>query len=176
MAKTPADFLVLVVDDEEDIRTFLTAALEDAGYEVVTASDGKEALAQVKARRPDFISLDLVMPGGTGIAFVHELRRNKQWINIPVTVVTGHAQDELGRADLATALQDKLLSGPHAYLEKPITPEKYVAAVGNALGLPVDTPAPTKPDGGQRQEAARLLQGASSDQVAEILKLLKGKG
>ena len=59
---------VLIVDDENDIRRFLTMALEDAGFQVDTASDGFEALEKVKESIPDLISLDLVMPKRSGAA------------------------------------------------------------------------------------------------------------
>ena len=53
---------VLVVDDEPDVRTFLTTLLEDNGYETVTANTGAEALRSVRAARPDLITLDITMP------------------------------------------------------------------------------------------------------------------
>ena len=59
--------IVLVVDDEPDIRLFLRTVLEDAGFTVVTASDGDEALREVKKQKPDLISLDLIMPKKSGI-------------------------------------------------------------------------------------------------------------
>jgi CheY-like chemotaxis protein len=172
MAK-PSDFLVLVVDDENDIRAYLSAALSDAGFKVATASSGREALEAVKRARPDFVSLDLVMPGGSGIAFLHELRRHREWSNIPVMVVTGHAQDELGRADLAKALEGSLLSGPQTYLEKPVTPLSYVAAVYHALGLePPPAPAPGD-ESALRSEVAKLLRNAPKEKLAKFLALLK---
>ncbi len=167
---TERDFLVLVVD-EEDILAFLQAALEDAGFRVETARNGREALEAVKRRRPDFVSLDLVMPGGSGIAFLHELRRNRDWARIPVMMVTGHARDDLGRADLQKALDDRLLSGPNAYLEKPVTAEKFVAVVRQTLGLEARPPEPE----GTREEALRLLQGASPEEVRAVLEMLRQK-
>ena len=86
----PNEYLVLVVDDEDDIRRFLSVALEDAGFQVDTAENGKVALEKVKARRPDFISLDLVMPGGSGIAFLRQ-ECNKGWIF--VTLFIGDDED-----------------------------------------------------------------------------------
>ena len=169
-----SDFLVLVVDDEDDIRAYLSVALEDAGFRVASAASGPEALAAVTRARPDFISLDLVMAGGSGIAFLHELRRRRDWIGIPVMVLTGHARDELGHADLARALEGALLSGPQTYLEKPVTPESYVAAVCQTLGLAPPAQAPAL-DGAQRAEAARLLRDAPAAKLAEILALLRGK-
>lgn len=168
---TENDFLVLVVDDEEDILAFLQAALEDAGFRVETARSGREALEAVKRRRPDFISLDLVMPGGSGIAFLHELRRNRDWARIPVMMVTGHARDDLGRADLQKALDERLLSGPNAYLEKPVTAEKFVNVVRQTLGLEARTREPEP----SREEVFRLLEGASEAEVREVLDLLRRK-
>ena len=62
----PEDKTILVVDDEEDIREYLSTVLEDAGFNVVTAADGQEALERVETTIPDFISLDLVMPKKIG--------------------------------------------------------------------------------------------------------------
>ncbi len=174
MAKA-SDFQVLVVDDEDDIRAYLSVALEDAGFRVSTASSGREALEAVKRERPAFISLDLVMPGGSGIAFLHELRRHREWSGIPVMVVTGHAQDELGRADLAKALEGSLLFGPQTYLEKPVTPKSYVAAVCHTLGIEPPVAAAGGNDATLRTEAAQLLRDAPPEKLAEILALLKTK-
>jgi DNA-binding response OmpR family regulator len=77
---------VLVVDDEEDIRRYLSAALEEAGFNVLNAVDGDEGLKAVKANRPDLISLDLVMPKKSGVKFHRELIKNKDWAKIPVTI------------------------------------------------------------------------------------------
>ena len=74
----PEDKTILVVDDEPDVRTYLTMVLQDAGFNVMSASDGNEALAMVNEQKPDFISLDLVMPNKSGIRFYHELRKKKE--------------------------------------------------------------------------------------------------
>ena len=88
------DKTILVVDDEPNVRQYLMTVLQDAGFNVVTAGDGEEALEMIKNRIPDFISLDLIMPKKSGHKLLHELRRNKQWSRIPVLIVTAHAQDE----------------------------------------------------------------------------------
>ena len=75
---------VLVVDDEADVRAFLSAALIEAGFTVETAGDGFEALACIKEQIPDLISLDLVMPGKSGVKLHRELGKNKAWSHIPV--------------------------------------------------------------------------------------------
>ncbi len=58
---------ILVIDDEQDMVTFLSTLLEDNGYEVATASDGEVGLEKVKSLKPDLVSLDLLMPNKTGI-------------------------------------------------------------------------------------------------------------
>lgn len=122
---------ILVVDDEEDVRKFLSAALIEAGFTVVTACDGFEALEQVRKEIPDLISLDLVMPKKSGVRFYREMTKNKAWSNIPIIIVTGHARDDLGKADL----RELTMSGPGVYLEKPVKPTNYIAAIKKILNL-----------------------------------------
>lgn len=129
----PAEKTILVVDDEEDVRNFLELALIEAGFKVLTAADGDEALETVRKKAPDLISLDLVMPKKSGAKFYRELTKNKQWAKIPIIIVTGHARDELGKADL----KELTMSGPGIFIEKPVRPDRYVAAVKNKLGLAV---------------------------------------
>jgi CheY-like chemotaxis protein len=134
MAK-PEDKTVLVVDDEPDVRTYLADILKDARFNVVTASDGEEALAMIRAKKPDFISLDLVMPRKSGHKLLYELRKDLELSRIPVLIVTAHARDEMGREDLDDILKNKVLSGPGTYLEKPVNPANYVRSVQRALGM-----------------------------------------
>jgi len=122
---------VLVVDDEADVRNYLKAALEEAGFDVVTADDGFEALEAVEKQIPDLISLDLVMPRKSGVKFYRELAKKKAWSKIPIIIVTGHARDDLGQADL----KELTMSGPGIYLEKPVKPDNYIAAIKKTLGL-----------------------------------------
>jgi CheY-like chemotaxis protein len=83
---------VLVVDDDDDIRDTLRLALEVQGYEVLTASDGREALELLRSRpRPGLILLDLMMPVLDGWEFVKELDRDPQMADIPIVVITAYA-------------------------------------------------------------------------------------
>ena len=163
---------VLVVDDETDVRNFLKAALVEAGFKVVVAKDGFEALEQVQAGEPDLISLDLVMPGKSGAKFYRDLTRNKQWAKIPVLIVTGHAHDELGRADL----KELTMSGPGVYLEKPVSPENYIAAVKRILGM--DTSLDTEKLADQsamKEDLKDLIDKADPRTLEELKKLLANK-
>ncbi|HXK37390.1 MAG TPA: response regulator, partial [Candidatus Paceibacterota bacterium] len=87
---------ILVVDDEPNVREYLKTILVDAGFNVITAGDGVEALEVIRKRKPDFISLDLVMPRKSGQKLLYELRHDAELSRIPVLIVTAHAQDELG--------------------------------------------------------------------------------
>ncbi len=122
---------ILVVDDEDDVRRYLSMALEDAGFEILTASDGDEALEILSNQAVDLISLDLIMPRKSGVKFYREIQKNKAWSRIPVLVVTGHARDDMGKADL----KELTMSGPGVYLEKPVKPDNYVAAVKKLIGM-----------------------------------------
>ncbi len=130
MAKS-AGKTILVVDDEADVRNFLRAALIEAGFNVILAEDGNVALDEVRKKKPDLISLDLVMPKKSGAKFHRELTKNKEWAKIPVIIVTGHARDDVGKSDL----KELTMSGPGIYLEKPVKPTNYIAAIKKTLGM-----------------------------------------
>jgi CheY-like chemotaxis protein len=117
------------------VRDYLAQILRDAGFRVVTASDGGEALEFIRREPPDFISLDLVMPKKSGHKLLYELRKDKELSRIPVVVVTAHAQDELGQGDLVDIMENRVISGPGVYLEKPVKPLDYVRCVQQAVGV-----------------------------------------
>ena len=81
---------ILVVDDDPDILDAVTMILESQGYELVTARDGIEGLANLKAEQPDLIILDLRMPEMDGFAVIKVLKMDRETENIPVIVLTGH--------------------------------------------------------------------------------------
>jgi len=81
--------LILVVDDEVDVRRFLTAVLEKRGYDVVTAEDGRQAYGIAEQQRPDLIVLDLQMPSQTGTDFYRRLMKHDELREIPIIVVSG---------------------------------------------------------------------------------------
>jgi CheY-like chemotaxis protein len=85
MAEQPR---VLVIDDDEVIRGFLCEALEDDGYDVRAAADGREALGLLRAWRPDLILLDLMMPVMDGWAFREAQRGEPSLADIPVIVLS----------------------------------------------------------------------------------------
>ncbi len=120
-AKAPlAGRKILVVDDEEDVRTFLITVFEDAGAEVISAADGDTAIAMAREHQPDLISLDLSMPGKDGVDTFVELRKTPETERIPVCVVTGHPE-------FRKVIYERPVVPPDGYLGKPVDEDKLVA-------------------------------------------------
>jgi DNA-binding response OmpR family regulator len=163
---------ILVVDDEADVRNFLKAALLEAGFEVITAEDGNLAMEEVKKQLPDLISLDLVMPKKSGAKFYHELTKKKEWSKIPIIIVTGHARDDLGKADL----KELTMSGPGVYLEKPVKPNNYIAAVKNILKMDItEEEEQTAEKVYLQNDLKNIIDDADSDTLKKIKEILSKK-
>jgi len=161
---------ILIVDDEADVREYLKVALEDAGFEVETACDGLEALDKIRRSQPDLISLDLVMPKHSGVKCYRELQKDKTLSKIPVLTVTGHARDDLGKADF----EEMTMSGPGVYLEKPVNTKKYVSAVRKLLGMePLETSEANQND--LQKSLSEALKDADAKALQRALEALKKK-
>jgi CheY-like chemotaxis protein len=172
----PGSRTVLVVDDEPDIVFFLKAVLEDHGFRVMTALNGQEAADILRQHPPDLISLDLIMPGKSGIRFFHELRKNKEWSKIPVLFVSGHVRETIDGSNLVEILKDRTLSGPATYLEKPVNAQTYIRTINAILGMGENAEEQTEeglPDLQHQVEA--LLSDAPPETLQRILQMLKEK-
>ncbi|MCP4901598.1 MAG: response regulator, partial [bacterium] len=143
---------------------------------VVTANDGEMALEAIQRQVPDLISLDLVMPRKSGIRLMMELRKNREWAKIPVIIVTAHARDPKVRNDLDAVLAESTITGPSLYLEKPVTPRKYLESICRILKVPApaveeDIDSHT----GLREQAHSLLDAADAATLEEVLGRLRDK-
>lgn len=112
---------ILVVDDERHIVRLVEVNLQRAGYDVVTAYDGVEALEKVKADKPDMIVLDVMMPRMDGFEVLQNLQADPESAEIPVIMLTAKAQD----ADIFKGWQ----SGVSSYLTKPFNPRELLTFV-----------------------------------------------
>ena len=121
MAKT-----ILIVDDSSSLRTVVKIALTRAGYEVIEAGDGKEALSQLdKAGKVNLIVSDVNMPTMDGITFVTEVKKHARHKFTPVVMLTTEGQDakkEQGRA-----------AGAKAWITKPFNPPQLLDAVSKLV-------------------------------------------
>ncbi len=113
---------ILVVDDEQQIVRLVRAYLEDAGYRVVIAADGQEALYVARHEKPDLIILDLMMPGMDGWDFI---RRHRQERDTPVIMLTARIEE----ADQVLGLE----LGADDYVTKPFSPRTLVPRVRAVL-------------------------------------------
>jgi len=126
---------VLVIDDERSAVTYLSAVLEDAGYDVVTAFDGEEGGQVFDESRPDLVSLDINMPKKSGMKLYREIRQHPELGKVPVVVVTavtgyGGDPDEFRRF----LESRKHLAPPEGFVAKPIDPEQFTALVNRLIG------------------------------------------
>jgi CheY-like chemotaxis protein len=113
---------ILVVEDDDAIRGLVSEVLRDDGYQVQEATNGAEALATVRATRPDLIVLDLMMPVMDGWTFVKECRRSDWCDDVPI-VVTSASHDLPRTADQLRAL------GVRTCLAKPFDVDGLLALV-----------------------------------------------
>jgi len=118
--------LVLAADDDQLIRELIQFRLERSGYEVVTASDGDEALRLARERLPDLAVLDVMMPGLDGYEVTRQLRAGEATSRIPVILLTARVQE----ADVAQGFE----AGADDYLTKPFSPQELRARVQAILG------------------------------------------
>ena len=121
-----ASHFVLVADDDRDILEYVRFRLELAGYEVLTASTGEEALALALEHRPKLALLDLVMPKLSGMDVIRRIRQEPGLSSMPVIVLSAH----VGQWDVERALE----AGADYYLSKPFTDaDDLVVRVKQAL-------------------------------------------
>ncbi len=119
---------ILIVDDDPDILDALTMILEAKGYQVVTARDGVEGLANLKTENPDLLILDLLMPKMDGFA-VHKELQDPKWSkfkDVPILILTSVREEASRRRyELETGIEFDV----DDYVEKPVSPNVLVARV-----------------------------------------------
>ena len=110
---------ILVVEDEAPIREMLCFVLEQKGYETVEAEDYADGLAKVREPYPELIVLDWMMPGGSGIQFIKQLKQDEVTRQIPVVMLTARGEEE----DKVRGLE----AGADDYITKPFSPKELTA-------------------------------------------------
>jgi DNA-binding response OmpR family regulator len=117
---------VLIADDDPDILDLITFKLEQAGHQLITATDGTTALAEARRTVPDVVVLDVAMPGLSGLDVCRELRADDATAGIPVILLTARAQE----SDVEVGFE----VGADDYLTKPFSPRELVSRVAAVIG------------------------------------------
>ena len=125
----PAARTVLLVEDSDAIRDAFTILLEDAGYTVLGAGTGEDALRLAADRVPDLMLLDMGLPDMTGLDVVRQVKAAPQTAGIAVVAVTGRDEDSDRKACLA--------AGCAAYIVKPVNTQKLVRDLPGFMGTDV---------------------------------------
>lgn len=118
---------ILVVDDNNDLRAYVSQILQQAGHDVYGARNGAEGYQMAQARKPDLIITDLMMPVVSGLDMIRQLRADEQLRGIPIILLTAKADED---TRISGAEQ-----GADAYLSKPFNNRELLAEVRNLLAL-----------------------------------------
>lgn len=117
---------IMTVDDSASVRQMVTFTLRDAGYTVIEACDGKDALSKVEGQPLNMVLTDLNMPNLDGIGLIRALRAHPACKFIPIIMLTTESQAE--------RKQEGKAAGATGWIVKPFKPEQLIAVVKKVLG------------------------------------------
>ena len=117
---------ILTVDDSTSVRQMVSFTLKEAGYNVVEASDGKDALGKIGGKTIDLIVTDLNMPNMDGIELIKNIRTNSEFKFVPIIMLTTESQNE-------KKMEGKQ-AGATGWIVKPFRPEQLVAVAKKVIG------------------------------------------
>jgi len=119
---------ILVADDEPDFVTFVSTVLEDNGATALQATDGNQAFDMARTQKPDLITLDISMPGKSGVEVFELLRKTEETSQIPVCIITG-------KPEMRQVIYDRPVPPPEGYLNKPVDEDSILLNVRKILKL-----------------------------------------
>ena len=118
---------ILIIEDDEDIQQLVSFNLLKAGFHVTCADDGEEGLMQLGRQHFDCLLLDLMLPGMSGYEVCRTIRKNEEYNNLPVIMLTAKGEEN----DIVKGLE----SGGDDYITKPFSPKVLVARIKSGLGV-----------------------------------------
>jgi CheY-like chemotaxis protein len=126
---------VLVVDDEMDLRTFISTLLQSNGYQVAVAENGEQGMARLREKRPALITMDVMMPKESGIKMFRDVKTSEELKDIPVLVISGLARKTfLHSQRVLDKFKNQAVPEPDGYIEKPPEPEELLGEVRRLIG------------------------------------------
>lgn len=117
---------VLIADDEPNIVISLEFLLEQAGYQVMVAHDGQEALDAIRRQAPDLVLLDVMLPRLSGFDVCQKIRENPDWQGMRVVMLTAKGRE--------VEVSKGLALGADAYITKPFSTQELLAEIATQLG------------------------------------------
>jgi len=128
---------VLIVDDEPDMRVFLTTLLETNGFKPLSAEDGRQGMEIARNRKPALIILDVMMPKESGIGMYRELKGDPELKDIPVIMLSALSRKTFFHSQrVLDEYRGEKIPEPAAYMEKPPEPDELLEAIRKCLGQP----------------------------------------
>jgi CheY-like chemotaxis protein len=125
---------ILFVDDELDMRIFLSTVLKTEGYEAVAARNALEGIKKARDVCPDLIIMDVMMPQAGGVTLFQELKKDPQLSHVPVIMLSGVSEKAFSHhLKMLNVRLDDSLPPPDAYMEKPLDPARLVATIERLL-------------------------------------------
>ena len=121
MAKT-----IMVVDDAKSMRGLISMTLQSAGYDVIEACDGQDALEKIDGQKVNMVISDLNMPNMNGIELIKNLKQNPKYKFLPIVMLTTESEDSKKKEGQA--------AGAKAWMVKPFKPDTVLKVVGKIIG------------------------------------------
>lgn len=125
---------ILCVDDELDMRIFISTVLKTQGYEVFVARNAVEGLQKAREVGPDMVIMDVMMPQAGGVILFQEIKKDERLKTLPVIMLSGVSEKAFSHhLKMLHIRVDASLPPPDAYMEKPLNPEALVATIERLL-------------------------------------------
>jgi len=125
---------ILCVDDELDMRIFISTVLKTHGFDAISARNAVEGIRKARELEPDLIVMDVMMPQAGGVTLFQEIKKDERLKHVPVIMLTGVSEKAFAHhLKMLNIRIDDSLPSPDAYMEKPLNPEMLVATIERLL-------------------------------------------
>jgi len=125
---------ILVVDDEQDVRVFMTTLLETSGFKPLAATNGREGLEMARRQKPALIIMDIMMPKESGIFMYREVKKDPQLSGIPVIMVSALSKKTFFHSQqVVDEYEGVKMPEPAAYIEKPPDADELLEVIRKVL-------------------------------------------
>jgi two-component system cell cycle response regulator DivK len=122
-----AEGKILIVDDEPDVVTYLTAVLENAGYTAYSAANADDGFEMLKVVEPDLICLDVMMPHKLGLTMYLKMKKEVKFQDLPVLIISGVTSE--AEFEFRKLVPDESIPPPEEYIEKPINRKQFLDCI-----------------------------------------------